>query len=196
MDVTAIIVLAALIVMTAPRYQFVMWSAGIAAIAVLALVGFLPWSSLADRLESARLPGVLTRTAGGAARAFSAARSLLSPGVLLFGFTFALLAWGLEGLGLYALGSIFPLAHMTPATGVGIYAIAVLAGAVSFLPGGLGSTEAVMTALLTAQGYPVGDALLVTIVCRIVTLWFAVCIGWAAVLVLRNRMEPAVSTWP
>lgn len=197
MDVTAMIVLAALIVTTAPRYEFLMWSAGAMAVAVLALVGILPWAFLADGLESATwMPRVLTRAAGGAARVFGAARSLLSPGVLLLGFALAFLAWGLEGLGLYALGSIFPTAHMTPATGIGIYAIAVLAGAVSFLPGGLGSTEAVMAALLTAQGYSVGDALLVTIVCRIVTLWLAVCIGWAAVLLLRNRMEPAVSAWP
>ena len=53
-----------------------------------------------------------------------------------------------------------------------------------------------MTALLTTQGFAVADALLVTIICRIVTLWLAVLIGWAAVLVLRNRLEPVVSSWP
>jgi glycosyltransferase 2 family protein len=196
MDVTAMIVLAALIVTSAPRYEFVIWSAGVSALAVLALVGILPWPSLANRLEASGMPRVFTRAAGGAARAFGAARSLLSPGVSLFGFTLAFLAWGLEGLGLCVLASIFPAAHMLPATGVGIYAIAVLAGALSFLPGGLGSTEAVMAALLTAQGYPVSDALLVTIVCRILTLWLAVCIGWVAVFMLRSRMVSMVSAWP
>lgn len=53
-----------------------------------------------------------------------------------------------------------------------------------------------MAALLAAQGFAVADALLVTIVCRIVTLWLAVLIGWAAVFALRNRLEPAVSPWP
>ena len=53
-----------------------------------------------------------------------------------------------------------------------------------------------MTALLTAQGFSVGDALLVTIVCRVVTLWFAVLIGWMAIFVLRNRLVSAVSSWP
>jgi uncharacterized protein (TIRG00374 family) len=71
--------------------------------------------------------------------------------------------------------------------GVGIYAVAVILGAVSFLPGGLGSTEAVMTTLLSLRGYSVGDALLITIVCRLVTLWLAVGLGWIAVLALRTR---------
>ena len=78
----------------------------------------------------------------------------------------------------------------------GVYAVAVLVGALSFLPGGLGSTEAVMTALLVTQGFTVGDALLVTILCRIVTLWLAVCIGWVAVFALRHRTAPVVATWP
>jgi glycosyltransferase 2 family protein len=194
LDVMAMIVLAALIVMSAPRYRFIMWSAGAIVVIVLALLAALPWPSLANRLETATwMPRVLARFAGGAARMFGAARSLLSPGVLLFGFALGFVGWGLEGVGLYALGSIFPAAHLSAATGVGIYAIAVLAGALSFLPGGLGSTEAVMTALLVAQGYLVGDALLVTIACRIVTLWLAVGIGWGAVLALRHRMVPAVS---
>jgi uncharacterized protein (TIRG00374 family) len=197
MDLVAMIVLAALIVTTAPRYQFALWSAAALAVVVLALLTLLPWSSLASKFETTtRLPGALTRFAAGAARALGAARSLLSPGALFFGFLLGLVAWALEGLGLYSLGSIFPAAHLAPAAAVGIYGVAVLVGALSFLPGGLGSTEAVMTALLTTQGYAVGDALLVTIACRIVTLWLAVGIGWLAVLALRNRLEPAVTSWP
>jgi uncharacterized membrane protein YbhN (UPF0104 family) len=50
-----------------------------------------------------------------------------------------------------------------------------------------------MTALLAAHGFAVGDALLVTIVCRLVTLWLAVLIGWIAIYALRSRLVPAVS---
>jgi len=60
----------------------------------------------------------------------------------------------------------------------------------------LGSTEAVMSALLVARGFPVGDAVFVTLACRIVTLWLAVVLGWVAVLTLRQvRLAPSVS-WP
>lgn len=196
MDVMAMMVLAALIVVAAPRYHFAMWSAGAMVLAVLVTLTVVPWRSIAESLESPRsLPRLVTRLGVGVAKALVAARSLLSPGALLFGFLLGLAAWGLEGFGLYLLGSLFPAAHLTAATGVGVYAVAVLVGAISFLPGGLGGTEAVMTALLAAHGLAVGDALLVTIVCRMVTLWLAVLIGWTAIFILRHRLEPALSSW-
>jgi uncharacterized membrane protein YbhN (UPF0104 family) len=196
MDLLAMLVLAVLILAVAPRYHAAIWAAGgIIAIALVSLA-VLPWAAIADALRaSPRIPRPLARLAVGAAGALGAARSLLSPGMLLSGFCIGLLAWGLEGLGLYTLGSMFPPAHVAVAVGVGIYAVAVLVGALSFLPGGLGSTEAIMTALLTAQGYPMPDALLITIVCRILTLWLAVGIGWAAVFILRHRLVEAVVPW-
>ena len=75
---------------------------------------------------------------------------------------------------------------------VGIYATATIIGAFSFLPGGLGSTEAVMVALLAARGYGLSDSILITLVCRVCTLWLAVAAGWLAVLVLR-RTTPAAA---
>jgi uncharacterized protein (TIRG00374 family) len=197
MDVMAMMVLAALIVAAAPRYHVAMWSAAALVVLVLVTLAVLPWSSIARALSSqTRLPPMVSRLGVGVAKALVAARSLLSPSALLFGFLLGLAAWGLEGLGLYMLGSIFSAAHLTAATGVGIYAVAVLVGAISFMPGGLGSTEAVMTALLAAHGFTVADALLVTVVCRVVTLWLAVLIGWIAIFALRHRLVPAVSSWP
>lgn len=76
------------------------------------------------------------------------------------------------------------------ATGVGIYAIAVLAaGALSFLPGGLGGTEAVMGVLLIAFGTDSATAVAITLLCRIATLWFAVALGGVAVGILSIRVE-------
>lgn len=197
MDVMAMLVLAALMATAAPRYPVAMWSAGIMVVAVLVCLSWTPWDAIARWFEAAHsFPRVVARLGAGATRALGAARTLLSPSALLCGFLLGLAAWGLEGVGFFVLGSMFPDAHLTLMLGAGIYAVAVLVGAISFLPGGLGSTEAVMAALLTAQGFTVADALLVTIVCRIVTLWLAVLIGWAAVFVLRNRLEPAVSSWP
>jgi uncharacterized protein (TIRG00374 family) len=195
MDVMAMMILAAMIVATMPGYHVAMWSAGALVAVVLITLALLPWNRIASGLaERAGLPHAIVKFGVGISEALAAARSLLSPGALLLGFALGLVAWGLEGIGLVALGSMIPAAGLPLATGVGIYAIAVLVGAVSFLPGGLGSTEAALTALLTTQGYAVGDALLVTIVCRVVTLWLAVLIGWLAVAVLRHRETP-VSSW-
>jgi uncharacterized protein (TIRG00374 family) len=197
MDVMAMLVLAALLATAAPRYHVAMWSAGIMVVVVLIGLSLTPWAAIARWFEvTQRLPRAAARFGAGATKALGAARTLLSPSALLFGFLMGLAAWGLEGIGFFVLGSMFPDAHLTVMLGAGIYAVAILVGAISFLPGGLGSTEAVMTALLTAQGFTVAEALLVTIVCRLVTLWLAVLIGWGAVFALRNRLEPAVSSWP
>ncbi len=58
-----------------------------------------------------------------------------------------------------------------------VYAISMLTGALSFMPGGLGSTEAVMTGLLVFHGANASDAFAATLVIRATTLWFAVVIG-------------------
>jgi uncharacterized protein (TIRG00374 family) len=200
MDLVAILALATLILTAAPRYHAAIWSAAAVIAVGLVLLAALPWAAIANFLAnspdlSPRLPRRLIQLGSGIAKALNSARSLLQPSPLLFGFLLGLAAWGLEGLGLYVLGSMFPAAHVTPEVSIGIYAVAVLVGAISFLPGGLGSTEAVMIALLAAQGFPIADALAVTIVCRVVTLWFAVCIGWVAVLALRHRLMPAVAPW-
>jgi uncharacterized protein (TIRG00374 family) len=196
MDVVAMLALASLIVTAVPRYYPAMWTAGAVVALVLLTLTLTPWNAVAGWLGTAHhLPRVVIRLGTGITRTLGAARSLLGPGMLLFGFLTGLVGWGLEGVGLSVLGSMFPAAHLSLSVGVGIYAVAVLVGAISFLPGGLGSTEAVMTALLASQGLAVADALLVTILCRLVTLWLAVLIGWLAVLLLRNRLEPAVSSW-
>jgi uncharacterized protein (TIRG00374 family) len=87
---------------------------------------------------------------------------------------------------------MFPSPHLDLLAGIGIYGVAVLIGGLSFLPGGLGSTEAVMTTLLTIRGYTVSQALAITLTCRLVTLWFAVILGWLAVFALRERTAGVV----
>ena len=192
MDLLAMLVLATLILTISDRYEFMMWGAAFAIAGALVLLAALPWPAITQTVRtSQRLPRALLGPLAGATHALASARVLLSPSALLFGFAVALVAWGLEGLGLGLLGSLFAPAHLGITAGVGIYAVAVLVGALSFLPGGLGSTEAIMTALLVTQGYSVSQALLITLVCRIVTLWFAVGVGWGAVFALR-RETPAL----
>ena len=40
-----------------------------------------------------------------------------------------------------------------------------------------------------------GDAVLVTLMCRLVTLWLGVCVGWLAVLFLRQRASSRALPW-
>jgi len=196
MDLLAMLVLALLILTISDRYSIAIWGAAALIATALALLAALPWPAVAQALQaSTRVPRTLRASLIGAAVTLAAARVLLRPGTLLFGFAIGLAAWGLEGLGLGLLGSLFPPVHLDFVAGLGIYAVAVLIGALSFLPGGLGSTEAVMTALLVTQGFTFPQALLITIVCRVVTLWFAVGVGWGAIYALRRQAPAVVAPW-
>jgi uncharacterized protein (TIRG00374 family) len=193
MDLLAITGLACLVFTASHRYEGAFLGAAAVVVLALATLTLVPWASLAGTLRSSDGPASRIRSAMvGLALALAATRTLLRPGVLIRGFAIGLLAWGFEGAGLGLLASMFPPAALSLTTAMGIYGIAVLIGGLSFLPGGLGSTEAVMTALLAANGLTVSQALLVTLTCRLVTLWFAVALGWLAVFALRPKQPLAL----
>ncbi len=106
---------------------------------------------------------------------------LLKSAPLYAGLLLGLVAWFAEGLGLYIvlerMGADIPLLVVA-----GIYGVAVLAGAVSFVPGGLGGTELVMGSLLVLSGADAAVAASAVIVCRLATLWFAVVLGLTCVV--------------
>lgn len=196
LDLAAVVALGSLMFSAAPKYAGVIAGGAAGAVVILLAIALLPWPVIAGRLRAAHgIPDALRSVLVKGASMLASTRALMSPGILLAGFAIGLSAWGLEGVGLGFLGSMFPPVHLEPATAVGIYGVAVLIGGLSFLPGGLGSTEAVMTALLASQGFSVSQALLVTLACRLVTLWLGVIVGWGAVLCLRQRPVPAVTPW-
>lgn len=61
-----------------------------------------------------------------------------------------------------------------------VFTFAMIAGTVAMLPGGLGGTEAVMLALLSALGVDLQTAVAATALIRLTTLWFAVGLGFTA----------------
>jgi uncharacterized membrane protein YbhN (UPF0104 family) len=67
------------------------------------------------------------------------------------------------------------------------YPLAMLAGAASMLPGGVGSTEAAIVVQLQWHGVPVAMALLAAVVVRLGTMWFSVLCGLVAILVLEMQ---------
>ncbi|SMF63927.1 conserved hypothetical protein [Tistlia consotensis] len=111
-----------------------------------------------------------------ARRALRQGARLRRPGLWLAGIALGLLGWGCEGTGLWlvlqALGS--PVALVDAAA---IFALSLVAGVVSLLPGGLGGTEAGMVGLLLLRGVPTATALAATLTVRLATLWFAVALG-------------------
>ncbi|MRS11726.1 MAG: flippase-like domain-containing protein [Actinobacteria bacterium] len=92
----------------------------------------------------------------------------------------SLLAWGLEGIGLVLCIRALGFDALGWAASVSVYAVATIAGAFSFLPGGIGLTEASMAGILVATGMPAAAASAATLVTRVATLWWSVSLGWVA----------------
>lgn len=116
------------------------------------------------------------------------ARILLEWRMLYSGMLIGLLAWGIQGFAFYYI-------LMMMQTGVpwhiamSIYAISLLAGALSFVPGGIGTTEAVMGLLLLNNGADPVIAVAVPLISRLSTLWFAVGLGLLSSLYLGIRAD-------
>ncbi|MDB5884219.1 MAG: hypothetical protein JWR74_390 [Polaromonas sp.] len=96
-------------------------------------------------------------------------------------FSLTLAAWAAQGLAVWLVctGMGLPLGM---ATATGFYAVAMVGGALSALPAGLGGTEAVLTGLLVAHGANAASALGMTVMVRLLTLWLAVALGLLALL--------------
>lgn len=88
----------------------------------------------------------------------------------------SVIGWLAEAAALYLLLQHFG-AEVTLANAVFVFSFSMIVGAISMLPGGLGSTEATMILLLTALGVDLKVALLSTAIVRATTFWFAVVIG-------------------
>ena len=103
-------------------------------------------------------------------------RSCFQTHTLICGIFLGCIAWGFEGVILYllmeALGA--PIALFEA---IYIHAFALLVGAITFLPGGLGGAEATLYELLVYHNVPSSTAVAGTIFLRLTTLWFSVLIG-------------------
>ncbi len=157
----------------------------------LVLVGFVV---LSQRRLLESIAGLLPLGAGKLANALRSLFDVLLEAQrchrlsILVGVTcLSVVAWSAEALAFYWIlqwmGADVPLAFA-----VFVYALAMLAGAISFMPGGLGGAEAVMVALLIWKGMAGADAVAATVLIRLATLWFAVAIG--AVMLLKFKATP------
>lgn len=192
-DLIAILLLALLGLLSYPSFRPLV---GVGALAVLALFGLL-LSRKAPGILAGWVPARLPRIRGlfrQGADLLLEARACHRPGLLLSATGLSLAAWGAEGLAFY-LALDWLDTDVSVAVALFIYALGMLAGALSFLPGGLGGTEAVMISLLVLEGISPGVATAATVFIRLTTLWFAVALG-GGVLLLRRFPFRSVGVSP
>lgn len=117
---------------------------------------------------------------------------LAAPRVMLAAVALGAVAWFSEGMALWVIlqGLDSPLAiyQVMP-----IYAASTLVGAITAIPGGLGGTEGSMVVLMQQSGLARDVASAGTLLVRVVTLFFAVLLGLAALVWVKRIRRGAWS---
>ncbi|NOZ38134.1 MAG: flippase-like domain-containing protein [Gammaproteobacteria bacterium] len=196
-DLIIVTLLASLALLSFDKYRYFVF---ISALTLLILLSVLRSKKLPQFLyylsRNLRISW-LKHILGYLAALLESAHALLQLPRLYSGLLLGLLAWSIQGLAFYfiltTLGS--PLA--LPLS-LAIYAISLLAGALSFIPGGIGATETIMYLLLSQAGVDHSLALVIPIISRVSTLWFAVVLGLLASvnLSLRKDVPPSNEVKP
>jgi glycosyltransferase 2 family protein len=195
-DLIALIVLAAMGIGT---YQY--GATALLAVSALVVAGVvvLSWERgiLAGLAAIGRLP-LGAKVAPKLQEAYVATRILLRLRPLLITTAISIGAWGLEAVAFVLIvrgfGPVDPALSAPLGAGGFVYAMTTIIGAVSFLPGGLGVTEAGMISalqVLEIVSLP-AVASAASILARLATLWWAVVVGVVAFaayqrLYLRDR---------
>ena len=115
-------------------------------------------------------------------------RRLFTLPVMTYSTVLSVIAWAAEAHACYLVARWMG-ADISVAEAWFIYGFATLVGALSFLPGGLGSTEVVMVGLLLLAGMPEPQAIACTLFIRVATLWFAVALGLIALPPRRSALH-------
>ena len=147
---------------TAPRLTLALGLLALAGLALLAL-----WFQFRLRLLQ-RLPWLA-----------DAWRCLATQPQVWLGLTGV--AWAAQGLAVWLLCRDAGLS-ISVLQAAGFYAVAMVGGAFSLLPAGLGGMEALLTGLLVLHGASTAQAISITVLVRLATLWFAVAIGAIALV--------------
>ena len=120
------------------------------------------------------LPRKLTNASGDVVAAL---RLLLKPTLLLQATLIGSVAWGMEGVCLWLLLRGMDIEFVGLGAATVAHVAACLFGILTFLPGGLGSTEVATTSILAFQGVSVHLAVAAAILMRLMTMWFVSVIG-------------------
>jgi uncharacterized protein (TIRG00374 family) len=187
-DVIALILLATT---AALEYETARWPVVAMAIAAVIALPLIHHARVHRIIKDwAQRPGQqkLRISVGHFVRLLESSSQLLRGSALFEGLGLAFLAWAAEGLILYVILVALQV-DISALVVISIWATSMLAGAASFLPGGLGSTEAVMTGLLVLVGVDGSIAIAATVAYRIASLWLAVALGFVFVTVIESSRQ-------
>ncbi len=114
-------------------------------------------------------------------------RMLFSLKLFLLTVPLGVFSWGLEGLSLWLLIKEIGNYNITWIGSTFAHTTSGVIGVLSMIPGGVGSTEFSLIGLLSLQGLPLDISSSVSILIRLMTIWFATLLGFICLFV--NRLK-------
>lgn len=164
-----------------------LWGVVVGLLALL-LLAYGARRLLGRKLTLGGTPSKASTAAGKALQALQQAGACLRHQPLQW-LALTVLAWAAQGVAVW----LICLQHgvsMPVWLASGLYALSMVGGAVSMLPAGLGGTEAILSGLLlmaAPETLALAQAVLITLVVRLLTLWLAVGLGLLTLLYSAYR---------
>ena len=92
----------------------------------------------------------------------------------------SILFWFVTGIAVYFVLLGLDIDGINFLNAISIYSLSVIAGALTFIPGGVGVIEGSLGGLLSLQGIELSVAIAVGVIIRFFTLWYTVIVGFFA----------------
>ena len=188
LDVTAVVLLSSAVAYSFPITRWPIAFLTLALIAVLPIIHYAPLQKWFTAQVARIRHDKVRKVSHHLVDLLRSASRLMRSKPLYIGLSIGVVAWGAEGIGLWVILDRLGV-EISVMMAVGIYSAAILTGAATFLPGGLGTAEAVMILLLGLSGADASTAVAATLICRLGTLWFVVALGVVALGALQ-LLEP------
>ena len=93
-------------------------------------------------------------------------------------FGLSILYWIIISVAVYFILLSFGIESVSLLRTISIYSSSVIIGALSFIPGGIGVTEGSLIGLFSLEGIEISMAIFLSVMIRIFTMWYSVCIGF------------------
>lgn len=189
-DLFAVVLLALIGVWSHHHADFVVMGTLAFIILILIVIQQDRWLKGLEKLSNRYLPARLAHLFEFLLETILSFRVCFTAKSLTVGTILGVIAWAAEGVAFYC---ILKLLGVTIAfdSAISIYAVSILIGAITLLPGGLGGVEVTMIQLLMLVGADSADAATATVMIRMTTLWFSVFLGLIAIpknqLNIRNN---------
>jgi uncharacterized protein (TIRG00374 family) len=105
-------------------------------------------------------------------------RNSTTPQISSISFGLSVLYWIIISVAVHFILLSFGIESISVLKTISIYSSSVIIGAISFIPGGLGITEGSLIGLFSLEGIDVSLALVLSVMIRILTMWYSVSIGF------------------